>query len=81
MKKGLDPRHEPVRWGLYFGVIYGLTFGIGRTILHYLRYREFTWFSFVLTAVAILVPIGLGFLIRWYQNRERRQKTDSRAGN
>ena len=80
MKKRLDPRREPVRWGLYFGVIYGLTFGIGWTILHYLRYKEFTWFSLVLTAIAILVPIGLGFLIRCYQNRKRRQKPDSRAG-
>ena len=80
MKKRLDPRREPVRWGLYFGVIYGLTFGISWTILHYLRYREFTWFSLVLTAIAMLVPIGLGFSFRWYQNRKRRQKPDSRAG-
>ena len=69
MKKGIDPRHEPVKWGLYFGVVFGLTYGIGWTILHYIRYREFTWFSLALAAIAMLVSVGLGFLIRWRQNR------------
>jgi len=69
MKKGIDPRREPVKWGLCFGVVFALTYGIGWPILHYIRYREFTWFSLALTAITMLVPVGLGFVIRRYQNR------------
>ncbi len=73
--KRIDPRREPVKWGLYFGVVFGLTYGLVWSILHYIRYGEFTWFAVPMAVIGILLPITIGFIIHCYQKRESRQKT------
>lgn len=47
MFKIVDSLKEPVKWGVQFGLIYGFTYALGWTIIHYVQYREFTWVGLI----------------------------------
>lgn len=70
MFKNFRPHKEPVKWGVQFGLIYGFTYALGWTIIHYVQHREFTWVGLISGIFALFVSVGLGVFIKWYQKKE-----------
>jgi len=74
MFKNDDSRKEPVKWGVQFGLIYGFTYALGWTIIHYVQHREFTWVGLISGILAFFVSVGLGVFIKWYQKNELKKE-------
>ncbi|MBW6464688.1 MAG: hypothetical protein SCJ94_10120 [Bacillota bacterium] len=70
------PHKEPVKWGVQFGLIYGFTYALGWTIIHYVQHREFTWVGLISGILAFFISVGLGVFIKWYQQNELKKGRD-----
>jgi len=79
MLKDYKPHKEPIRWSIQFGLVFGFTYALVWTVIHYIQNQEFTWIGIISGIASFFAVVGLGYFIRWYQKKELKRKLSKKS--